>query len=342
MLLCRSAIAFLAALAAAFANFSTAASAEPFRLIVTDIDTPLVPNSVMYLAKPLGFYERAGVEVELVRVQQTPSAVAALKTGEGDMANIATEAALRLVASGQMDLKAVVSPNKSLPFLIASSQKIELPAELAGRSFGIGRPGSLDHSLSREVLRHNHVDTGTMKFVALGAPDIRARALASGNVEATTMSIGTWLSMPSHDGLHVLVPQQAYFEAAPIVSKVNVVRAETLRDKRDQVERVIRALIATSRAFAEKPELWVEAMAKARPDMERDDLTTLAESFSGSWSVNGGMNREELERTQRFVFSGEAFRNLKPPELESWVSFELVDSVLKEDGIATGSDRPLR
>ena len=59
------------------------ATAEPFRLIVSDLETPLVPNSVMDLALANGYFDRAGVEVELVRVQQTPMAMAALQAGEG-------------------------------------------------------------------------------------------------------------------------------------------------------------------------------------------------------------------------------------------------------------------
>ena len=48
----------------------------------------------MDLAVELGYFDREGVEVELVRVQQTPSAVAALQAGEGEMANISVDAAL--------------------------------------------------------------------------------------------------------------------------------------------------------------------------------------------------------------------------------------------------------
>jgi NitT/TauT family transport system substrate-binding protein len=48
------------------------AQADPFKLIVTETETPLVPNSVADLAIKLGYYKKAGVDVELVRVQQTP------------------------------------------------------------------------------------------------------------------------------------------------------------------------------------------------------------------------------------------------------------------------------
>src|SRR4051794_37127789 len=84
------------------------AAAAPFRIIITETETPLVPNSVIDLANRLGYYKKAGAdEVELVRVQQTPSAVAALRSGQGDMANIALDSALQLVARNQMKLKGV-------------------------------------------------------------------------------------------------------------------------------------------------------------------------------------------------------------------------------------------
>ena len=51
-------------------------AAEPFRLIITESVTPLVPNSVMELALEFGYFRREGVEVRLIRVDQTPLAVA--------------------------------------------------------------------------------------------------------------------------------------------------------------------------------------------------------------------------------------------------------------------------
>ena len=167
------------------------AGAEPFRLIVTDLEVPLVPNSVMELADLEGYYERAGVDVELVRVQQTPLAMAALRSGEGEMANVALEALLQATAQGATDLRGVMSPNKSLPFLIAGSGDIDAVADLAGKRFGIGRIGSVDHLLSMKVLEAAGVDTSTLELIGLGQPQARAQALLAGQIDATTMGIGT-------------------------------------------------------------------------------------------------------------------------------------------------------
>jgi NitT/TauT family transport system substrate-binding protein len=55
----------------------------------------------MDMAVQLGVFEKEGVEVELVRVQQTPSAIAALRAGEGEMANVSVDAVLQLVGRDQ-------------------------------------------------------------------------------------------------------------------------------------------------------------------------------------------------------------------------------------------------
>lgn len=320
----------------------SATMAEPFRLILTHLEPPLVPNSVMDLALELDYFAREGVDVELVRVQQTPSALASLLAGEGDMANASVDGVLQLVARGGDTLRAVASPNKSLPFLIAARSEIGTPANLPGHSFGVGRIGSLDHSLSTEVLASNGVDMDDLEVVTLGQPAVRAQALAAGQVDATTMSIGVWLSIPEKEGLGVLVPQDAYYQAAPVVNKVNVVSAEVLETRREEVVAVARALVKISRDFAADPSAWATAMNDYRGNLSADEMRALAESFTGSWSVNGGISREELQYTQDWVFETEDFMGLEPISLDAWVDFSVMDDVLSDLGTDPGADRPTR
>jgi NitT/TauT family transport system substrate-binding protein len=328
-----------AALAAALAF---PAGAEPFRLIVTDMEVPLVPNSVMELAEREGYFDRAGVEVEFVRVQQTPLAMAALRSGEGEMANVALEALLLATAEGATDLRAVMSPNKSLPFLIAGGSDIASVADLAGKRFGIGRIGSVDHLLSMKVLEASGVDPSSLELVALGQPQGRAQALLAGQIDATTMGIGTYTAIDDDPAVGVLVGVDAYYRAAPILSKVNVVRAGTLADRGPEVEAVIEAITLASRDFAADPAAWVAAMRKARPDVPEADLQKLAEAFAGSWSVDGGITRAELEEAQGWLHEGEDFAGIDPAPLDSWADFGPIEAVRARIGPAERSDVPTR
>lgn len=332
----------LAATVAVLALSAGAAFAEPFRLIVTDLEAPLVPNSIMDMAEAKGYFEAEGVDVELVRVQQTPSALAALQAGEGDMANISVDAILQLVAGGADDLRAVTSPNKSLPFLIAGKEEFATATDLAGASFGVGRVGSLDYGLSLNVLGAAGLDTESLEIVPLGQPDIRAQALAAGQVDATTISIGVWTSLPDTTGLHVIVDTDAYYAAAPVVQKVNLVLAETLETRADDVDAVVRALMKASRDVAADPALWVAFMQEARPDVAPETLTMLAETFAQSWSVNGGISAEELAFTTDWIYEGEDFTELRRVELAEWVDFGPTDRALEVLGTDESMDAPTR
>jgi len=324
------------------AGLCAPALAQPFRLIVTHVEPPLVPNSVMDLAVDLGYFTAEGVDVELIRVQQTPSAIAAMLSGEGDMANIAVDSLLQLVSRGADDLRAVASPNRSLPFLIAARGDIDTVASLAGRSFGVGRVGSLDHSLSMHVLAAQGLDTDSLQLLAIGQPPVRAQALLAERVDATTMSIGVWLSLPDRDGARVLVDQDAYYAAAPVINKLNVVPVAVLETRRPEVEAVLRALVRISRDFADNPDAWAAAMQPHASVSDPETLSRLARTFDAAWSVNGGLSRAELEFTRDWLYQTPDFDGLAPVDLERWVDFTVMDAVLADLGVDPRGDTPTR
>lgn len=331
----------LLAATSALSLMAGAAMAEPFRLIITDMEPPLVPNSVVDIALAGGYFERAGVEVELVRVQQTPMALAALQSGEGEMANVATESLVALAAKGTTNLRAVTSPNKALPYLVAGKEGMTLDG-LKGGSFGIGRVGSLDHTLSQKVLGTAGVEAEGLQFVALGQPNVRAQALAAAQVDATTMSIGSYLALPGHEKLPVLVSVEDFYKAAPVVSKVNAVTTETLEKRGKEVEAVIEALTLAARDMAADEQAWAKTMATLRKDVAPETLAELSKAFAGSWSVNGGIQADELKVTTDWLYQSEDFAQTPRVDLDAWVEFGPADRVLEKIKAVEGADKVAR
>jgi len=312
--------------------------AAPFKIIVTETETPLVPNSVIDLAYQLGFYKKAGVDVELVRVQQTPSAVAALRSGQGDMANIGVDAALQLVARDQMQLKGVISPDKALPFLIAAKKEYTSPKQLEGKVFGVARVGSVDYILSRAVLGKYGVPPDGVQYLAVGQPPVRATSLIAGRIDATAISIGVWTSLADKSAITVLVDQPSFYKAAPFVTKLNVVTSETAKSKAKEIQGVVNGIILASRAFAADPKIWVDAMVKARPDVKREDFEVLADSYRSSWSVNGGLNLADLQFTTNTLYDSPEWTDLKRVAPKDWIDVSFVDKALAENGTASTAD----
>lgn len=320
---------------------ATTAMADPFRIIVTGQDTPLVPNSILHLTESEGYFDRAGVEVEIVPTAQTPIALAALQAGEGEMANISLDSVLSLHREGADDMLAVHSSDKAIPYVIVARKGLTL-AELPGATYGIGRMRSLDHDLSAGVLEARGINPDTLRLVPLGDPQIRAQALSAGRIDATTMSIGAFLAMPDHDRFDIIVDAKAFFDTMPLVSKVDVIRAETLQSRSGDVEKVLEALTLAARDYAADPQKWVEAMIRARPDVPPGVLGTLAETYRGNWTVNGGVQMDELifsARHTQHTFKRADGEDLPfRVEVEDWAVFAPMDAVLERIGVSDLGD----
>jgi len=226
-----------------------------------------------------------------------------------------------------MDLKGVISPDRALPFLIAAKKSITTPKQLEGMAFGVGQVGSVDYVQTRIVLAKLGVDSDKLRYLAVGQPTVRAQALAAGQIDATALTIGSWLTMPDKDGLAVLVDQPSYYTAAPMVTKINVVTAETARARNREVGAVVRAIIAASRDFARDPKLWVDAMVAARPDVKREQLEQLAEAYRGSWSVSGGLDPRELAFTTDALYKSDDFKDITRRVMpDDWIDRSFIDS----------------
>jgi NitT/TauT family transport system substrate-binding protein len=159
-----------------------AKSKEPLKLRVGLGSSPVppLPNSVLWLAKDLGFYQREGLEIELIEFQGTPLAIAAMISGDIDVGNVATSEVIRLTASKGAPMRAIHSPDARLYFLIAARDEIKTVQALQGKSFAVARLGSVDHTQSMLTLKALGVNPAGLTVLAMGAPTTRAQALVAG------------------------------------------------------------------------------------------------------------------------------------------------------------------
>src|SRR5581483_1750209 len=269
-----------ALIALALLSISTAAplgaadsrSREPLklRLGLGSAPAPPLPNSVLWLARDLGFYQREGLDVELTEFQGT--------------------------------MRAIHSPDARLYFLLAARDEIKTVSALQGRTFAVSRIGSADHSLSMLALKSLGFNPAGLKLIAMGVPSARAQALAAGRVDATSLSVGTWVTIQKDPGVRVLVDQNTYYENATVVEKVNAVTTKVMEEKPDHLRRFTAAILKASRHFAENQDAWVAAVTKRRPDLDRKDAADLWAGFKTSWAVNGLMNLDAYKKTADFFY----------------------------------------
>jgi NitT/TauT family transport system substrate-binding protein len=304
---------------------------------------PPVPDSVLWLAADLGFYQREGLDVDLVQLQGTPAVVSGMVSGQVDVGNIGTEDVLRLDASPGVRARAIGSPDTQLYFLIAGRDSIPDVHGLVGRSFGVASAGSVDSTMTRLVLRAQGVDPGQVAFVNGGDISGRAQAVASGQLDATTMSVGTWMTIQHQPGVKVIVDPATYFQAAPIVQKVDAVMDPVATQKQDALRRFTLAIMRASRQFATDENSWVDAMSARRPDLSKTDLQTLWPIYRSAWAVNGQLNLHEYATTADFLYASDNLRDVNQRlPVQDWTDTRLVDAALGTLGIEAASDDPQR
>jgi NitT/TauT family transport system substrate-binding protein len=303
---------------------------------------PPLPNSVLWLAKDLGFYQREGLDVELIEFQGTPLAIAAMVSGDIDVGNVSTSEVMRMTATKTQAMRAIHSPDARLYFLIAARDEIKTVQGLQGKTFAVARLGSVDHTQSMLTLKALGVNPASLTVLAMGVPSTRAQALVAGRVDATTMSVGTWVTIQREPGVRVLVDHNTYFDNATVVEKVNAATAKVIEEKPDQLRRFTAAIVKASRHFAENQESWVTAITKRRAKLERKDAMNLWTSFKASWAVNGLMNLESYRKTADFYYQTSAFEKVPRIDVIEWTDTRFLDDVIKELGVYPKIDPPGR
>ena len=343
---CVASIALVATfvLSALFGSAVDSKSAEPLklRLGLGSAPAPALPNSVLWLAKDLGFYKREGLDVDLTEFQGTPLVLAAMIAGDVDVGNVSTSDVIRMVATKGQPMRAIHSPDARLYFLVAARDEIKTLAGLQGKTFAVARIGSVDHSLTINALKALGVNPAAITFVAIGTPSTRAQALVAGRVDATTVSLGTWITVQKEPGLRILVDPDTYFDRATVVEKVNAATSKIMEEKPEHLRRFTSAILKASRYFAENQEPWVEAIAKRRPDVDRKEAANLWAGFRTAWAVNGLMNLDAYKRSADFFYQAGMLEKVPKIEVTEWTETRFADQVLKEIGVYNKFDAPGR
>lgn len=303
---------------------------------------PALPESALWLARDLGFFQKEGLDVQLTEVNATPSVITAMRTGDVDVGDINFEDVIRLTSSGELPMRAISSASGRNFFMIVGKRSVGSVAELGGKSFAIARVGSQDHALSSKVLSVKGVPADSVNYVAIGAPNVRAQALVAGQVDATTVSLGTWVTIQNQPNIHVLVGVDDYYSALPLVNKGNAVTVKALNDKAEALRRFTTALIKTSRYLAENKQAWVDGMSNLRPDLARSDLEYLWDQFGSSWAVNGQINLPAYQTSTDFLFDQGTFGDQPHIAATDWVDTSFVDNSLHDLGVYPNVDDPGR
>jgi NitT/TauT family transport system substrate-binding protein len=142
------------------------------------------------LAKQLGEYEKAGVNVDMVDFKGGSQALTAVLGGSADVVSGYFDHCVNLAAKGQ-SLQAFVVYDRFPGLVLVVSPKqtgsIKSVKDLAGKKVGVSAPGSSTHYFLNFLLKKNGVASDSVGVIGIGLGATAVAAMEQGSVDAAVM-----------------------------------------------------------------------------------------------------------------------------------------------------------
>jgi NitT/TauT family transport system substrate-binding protein len=160
------------------------------------------------LAKQLGEYEKAGLDVELVDLKGGSDALKAVLGGSADVVSGYFDHCVNLAAKKQ-ELQSFVVYDRypGLVLVVAPSHNGEIKSikDLAGKKIGVSAPGSSTDFFLKYLLKKNGVDASGVAVIGVGLGATSVAAMEQGQIDAAVMlDPSVTVLQGSHPDLRIL------------------------------------------------------------------------------------------------------------------------------------------
>ena len=269
---------FLALLSICILHVS-AHAADKIRIGVPELNAQFAP---LALAEKKGFFREDGLQGEVIRINPTV-ALAALVSGELDYWTVIGNSVAAAIQGVPLRVLACYVPG-SPSALIARPEFKSVP-ELRGKAVGLNTSGGALESTARLIFKHFGLDPDKeIKFLALGTSERRLSAMKQG-LTAATMGSPPLDYLGKKMGFVVLARAHELFSypTSGVVASV-----KKIKEKPDEIKRVIKAGIKANRYIRQNREGTIESMTewtKADKEMATAGYESVLKLFNDDGSV---------------------------------------------------------
>jgi ABC-type nitrate/sulfonate/bicarbonate transport system substrate-binding protein len=227
-------------------------------------------NGPIWVAADQGLFEKYGLDVQVVHGRgATP--VQATVSGAVEFGHYAGVQVVAANLSGSDLVFVAAQTNYAvLSIWTKKDSPAKTLAELAGKTIGVGAPGSATHTNTRLALRKVGVSDREVKYIHHGSlPEIFV-SLDKGIVDAGVASA-------PRPGFHELVDLAS--QKIPFLQGAIVVRRSYLQAQRPTVLNFLKGFVASMNIIKERPEVIVASLAKhlrTRPEIAKEAYRSFA------------------------------------------------------------------
>lgn len=240
------------------------------------------------LAQKIGFLKEEGIEAEIITITG-PVANIALASGDIDYYT-GFGSAMRAMIQGSLPSKIVVCFRPLPHFVLLARPEFKAVRDLKSKNIG-AVPGGAPDLVARLIIRHFGLDPDKdMKFIRSTSEGAFAR-MSQGLIDAQALPV-PWDYRGKKLGFIVLARSEELF-TYPISGLI--VHTKKIKEKPDEIKRVIRAGIKANRYMRENRDGTIPILLSTYK-LDKETAAGLYDSFVKGFNDDGSLPEDGLRR----------------------------------------------
>ena len=296
----------------------------------SSLSPPSLDSITPYVAVEKGFFKKYGLDVEMVEFRGDATHVKALLSGDIDVSiNMgATEGIVSASKKAPIRLWVVANPITPYHFVARKEAGATLQA-LVGKNIAVSGIGAISYHIPRIVLERSGIDPEKFKYVAVGSPADRFKALVAGKVDATVVTNTEAAKLANYPEIIDLVVVPKVVPEIPY--EFGMAREEYIQKNADTLYKLAKAIIESNRWIAANKAGTIEIARKILPEEPTEVLSRAYDMADPRlWGVNGDISEAAYKYTVDFLKKVGYLET--PVPYDQFFERRFVDRALKELG----------
>lgn len=228
--------------------------------------------TAFWVAREAGLYRRYGLDVDVVFLRGSTTAINALAAREAQFAALGASSSV-LARVGGADTVLIATAAPGLSFFLVAKKEIARPADLKGKKVAISRPGTDSDLAARVAVQRLGLSEREVGFITIGSDMERITAMKQNVVDATVVTPAAYVAAQKL-GFHALLDLSELnipYEAASLITTRTLIR-----ENPEMVMRFTRGFIAGIHHAKSQRDFTLKVLRKY---MRTDDTDVLNVSY---------------------------------------------------------------
>ncbi len=228
--------------------------------------------TAFWVAREAGLYRQYGLDVDVVFLRGSTTAISALAAGEAQFAALGASSSV-LAKLGGVDTVLAATAAPGLSFYLVTPKEIASGAGLKGKKLAISRPGTDSDFAARVAVQKLGLNEREVNILTIGSDTERIAALQQGVVDATVLTPAALIAAQKL-GFHALLDLNTLnipYEAAALITTRTLIQ-----NKPETVSRFTKGFIAGIHYAKSHRDFTIGVLKKY---MRNDDMDVLNVSY---------------------------------------------------------------